>query len=255
MPSPRQIARGVRALAFESVRRYHRALPAFTDLYAGGPHKLGPVFPKEAQLLFSLASLLMPRRIVEIGVGFGGSEVAFAEACRQNRHGRVVAVDQNEAAIRRAQRILTSHGLGSYISYVLGDSRHATTCDCVAQLTGQIDLLFIDGDHSFDGTVGDFETYRDLVAPNGLIAFHDTGSFAPSRGDVWRHVHEVTRDDDPIPNTDQSGLYHLPDVPRAVDWILSTYPEYSLLNLHTLAEPCCGISILQKTAKLFCPGR
>jgi predicted O-methyltransferase YrrM len=36
-----------------------------------------------------------------------------------------------------------------------------------------VDLLFIDGDHSFRGAAHDFREYRRLVAPGGLIAFHD----------------------------------------------------------------------------------
>lgn len=38
---------------------------------------------------------------------------------------------------------------------------------------GQIDCLFIDGDHSEEGVKLDWETYKDLVAPGGLIIFHD----------------------------------------------------------------------------------
>jgi cephalosporin hydroxylase len=37
----------------------------------------------------------------------------------------------------------------------------------------QLDLLFIDGDHSYQGVKSDYAMYRDLVKPGGLIAFHD----------------------------------------------------------------------------------
>jgi predicted O-methyltransferase YrrM len=36
-----------------------------------------------------------------------------------------------------------------------------------------IDLLFIDGDHSYAGVRWDFEAYGSLVRPGGLIALHD----------------------------------------------------------------------------------
>ncbi|MFX1393423.1 MAG: class I SAM-dependent methyltransferase [Promethearchaeota archaeon] len=37
----------------------------------------------------------------------------------------------------------------------------------------EIDLLFIDGDHSYEGVKQDFEMYAPLVKKNGIIAFHD----------------------------------------------------------------------------------
>ena len=36
-----------------------------------------------------------------------------------------------------------------------------------------VDFLFIDGDHTEKGVEQDFENYRGLVRPGGLIAFHD----------------------------------------------------------------------------------
>jgi predicted O-methyltransferase YrrM len=37
----------------------------------------------------------------------------------------------------------------------------------------QIDLLFIDGDHTYEGVKKDWEMYSGLVRPGGLIVFHD----------------------------------------------------------------------------------
>ena len=36
-----------------------------------------------------------------------------------------------------------------------------------------VDLLFIDGDHTYEGVRQDFEMYSPLVRPGGLIVFHD----------------------------------------------------------------------------------
>jgi len=38
---------------------------------------------------------------------------------------------------------------------------------------GMIDLLFIDGDHRYEGVRKDFEMYSPLVRKGGIIAFHD----------------------------------------------------------------------------------
>jgi predicted O-methyltransferase YrrM len=37
----------------------------------------------------------------------------------------------------------------------------------------QLDFLFIDGDHTYDGVTSDFELYAPLVRPGGVVAFHD----------------------------------------------------------------------------------
>ena len=37
-----------------------------------------------------------------------------------------------------------------------------------------IDFLFIDGDHSYEGVKKDFEMYSPFVRKGGLIVFHDT---------------------------------------------------------------------------------
>ncbi len=38
----------------------------------------------------------------------------------------------------------------------------------------QIDFLFIDGDHSYEGVKTDFELYSKLLSDRGIIAIHDT---------------------------------------------------------------------------------
>lgn len=56
-----------------------------------------------------------------------------------------------------------------------GDSHETTIRDRLSkQLAGKsIDLLFIDGDHSYEGVKKDFEMYGGLVRSGGMIAFHD----------------------------------------------------------------------------------
>lgn len=36
-------------------------------------------------------------------------------------------------------------------------------------------LIFIDGDHAYDQVVADFQNYRDVLAPGGILVFHDYG--------------------------------------------------------------------------------
>lgn len=55
------------------------------------------------------------------------------------------------------------------------DSHAPQTREKIRELLGgrKLDLLFIDGDHSYEGVKKDFEMYSPLVATGGTIAFHD----------------------------------------------------------------------------------
>jgi glycosyltransferase involved in cell wall biosynthesis len=55
------------------------------------------------------------------------------------------------------------------------DSHNPATKEQIMEILRgrKIDFLFIDGDHSYSGAKLDFENYKDLVKPGGLIALHD----------------------------------------------------------------------------------
>lgn len=49
--------------------------------------------------------------------------------------------------------------------------------DVIDKIPNNIDLLFIDGDHSFDGVKKDFDLYANKMSKNGVIALHDARVF------------------------------------------------------------------------------
>jgi predicted O-methyltransferase YrrM len=61
------------------------------------------------------------------------------------------------------------------IHLLRGDSHSVDMETAVREIVGngKLDLLFIDGDHTYEGVKKDFESYLDLVRPGGVIAFHD----------------------------------------------------------------------------------
>jgi predicted O-methyltransferase YrrM len=60
------------------------------------------------------------------------------------------------------------------MQFIRADSHAADTQEEVAAaVDGGVDLLFIDGDHTYEGVKQDFEMYRQFVADGGLIALHD----------------------------------------------------------------------------------
>ncbi|MCX8006172.1 MAG: class I SAM-dependent methyltransferase [Burkholderiaceae bacterium] len=55
-----------------------------------------------------------------------------------------------------------------------------------------IDLLFVDGDHSFEGVSRDWENFSPLLKPGAWVAFHDVGWADGVRAVVQRQVKAAT---------------------------------------------------------------
>lgn len=62
-----------------------------------------------------------------------------------------------------------------------------------ASLIGYFDFIFIDGDHSYNGAKKDFENALKALAPDGIIAFHDSNVHEEGMG-VWKLMDELKKD-------------------------------------------------------------
>jgi len=83
--------------------------------------------------------------------------------------------------------------LGQRIHLLRADSHAPATVSAVRKILGdrRLDLLFIDGDHTYDGVRKDFELYHPLVRPGGLVAFHDVAEHTDRTCEVPRFWDEV----------------------------------------------------------------
>jgi predicted O-methyltransferase YrrM len=157
-----------------------------------------------------------PKYVCEIGTASGGTLFLFAQVCASDAlllsvdlglprerslvHGRFAA---------RKQKIVS----------VRGDSRAPTTLERVRSLLRDhpLDLLFIDGDHSYDGVQADFVNYSSLVRPGGLIGFHDiipdhgalygkaTTSYTGGVPVFWKEIKAQRRTSELIEDPGQDG--------------------------------------------------
>lgn len=120
-----------------------------------------------------------PRRLLEIGTAKGGtlymlSRVASGDA-------QIISLDMPGGRFGCGYSfwsipLYKSFATGKQrIELVRADSHDPGTLEKVKRILngGELDLLFIDGDHSYDGVKRDFEMYSPLVRKGGLIAFHD----------------------------------------------------------------------------------
>jgi predicted O-methyltransferase YrrM len=133
-----------------------------------------PGGPSQDQIEFvpflGMAAECRPITIVEIGTEAGGTTFLLANGLTSAK--TVVGVDR---FVRNARRIDALSRPGVSIAFVEASSHLSHTVAAVkARLDNRpIDLLFIDGDHSFAGALADFRAYGPHVRDGGLIVFHD----------------------------------------------------------------------------------
>lgn len=59
------------------------------------------------------------------------------------------------------------------VNFVSGNSQLDSTFDKVREISPEFDLIFIDGDHSHEGTLKDFKRYSPLLRKGGFLLFDD----------------------------------------------------------------------------------
>jgi cephalosporin hydroxylase len=62
-------------------------------------------------------------------------------------------------------------------NYIQGSSHDLETLNTLIKYIDEIDVLFIDGDHFYDGVILDFEMYSKLVKNGGYIIFDDYNDY------------------------------------------------------------------------------
>jgi cephalosporin hydroxylase len=115
---------------------------------------------------------LQPQRICEIGAASGGTLCALSHAATESA--LVISLDRDFTPARL--KALPQLGRPRQtVVCIAGDSHEANIHSRVAALIGgeRLDLLFIDGDHSYAGVKADFEMYCGFVRTGGVIGFHD----------------------------------------------------------------------------------
>jgi predicted O-methyltransferase YrrM len=139
----------------------------------------------EAALLRELAR--GRRRVVEIGVYEGSSAVVLCEVLDAAAELHLVdpfghhpaALPAGWGATERASRRVVARAArrhdGPRVRW------HVDFSAAVAGrwTAGEVDLLFVDGDHSEEGVAEDWEVWHRHVAPGGTVVFHDARASRP----------------------------------------------------------------------------
>jgi predicted O-methyltransferase YrrM len=160
----------------------------------------------ELQSLLGVVQRHGPRVVVEIGTYLGGTLSCWAAVSREDA--LIISVDMPEKVMGLAEPQGRAENIAlirrrlepeQRLVEIIGDSHLlATRGQLEAALAGaMIDVLWIDGDHSYEGVSKDTEMYSPLVHAGGLIAFHDIhhSMHFPSFGSPahWREIKAARR--------------------------------------------------------------
>jgi predicted O-methyltransferase YrrM len=131
---------------------------------------------RELAPLLGLLRRLKQHVVVEIGSARGGTLFAWAHIARDDA--LLVSVDLPGGAFGGRQERVDVGALarrGQAVEAIRGDSHQQETFERLLSVLGgrPVDMLFIDGDHSYAGVRGDFEMYAPLVRTGGLVVIHD----------------------------------------------------------------------------------
>lgn len=155
----------------------------------------------EAAYLYGVARSIPAARAVEIGRFKGGSTFLLASALDASSHLLSIDIHSPEQATRgfpggvldaRLSLALEKAGLAQKVEIVVADS-HTYPVQ-----TGFYDLVFLDGDHSYEGVRADYHNWRVGVKPGGHLVFHDAAyarEYSTFHESVGRLIAEIEDND------------------------------------------------------------
>lgn len=131
-------------------------------------------FHHHYHILYDIANLYptdYQLNYVEIGCYAGGSACLLL----QRKNTNVISIDLgtpiNPSIVSENVNKLNKHN--NKYNYIQGSSHDLNIFNKLNHYINEIDILFIDGDHSFVGVIQDFEMYSKIVKKGGYIIFDD----------------------------------------------------------------------------------
>lgn len=166
---------------FKRIKSFIPWFPVYLRFHLKGHGRYFKIFThltkKERLLLYKLSlSLKEGSTIVEIG-SYLGASASFLACGAKEKHHIVYCVDtwKNEGMSEGERDTFEEfckniEPLKDYIRILRGKS-----ADMALVFDGEIDLLFIDGDHSYEMVKLDVLYWLPKLKENGIVVFHDYG--------------------------------------------------------------------------------
>lgn len=135
------------------------------------------------QFAYDLVSFIKPQRIVELGTHYGCSFFAFLQACKDhNIDTEVVAIDCWEGDEQAG--FYGDEVINVVKETIAGKFPEQNTrlirkyfADALADIEDEsVDILHIDGLHTYEAVTEDYTTWLPKLKKDGIILFHDVAS-------------------------------------------------------------------------------
>jgi predicted O-methyltransferase YrrM len=210
IPGTTPLSREILRLEFSKSKKPLEKLDGFAELDSSAWQGL-------QALAYQLVLRYRPKVIVELGTHMGLSALAMGLALKEiGEGGLLYAVDSWEGdpqaghfgdeVYRKFLERREQLGLGSTIVPLKMYFDEAK--DKVAT---PIDLLHIDGLHTWDAVSHDWETFGPLVRPGGLVLFHDVNTFYLEVAKFWSGLRK-SWESHTVPYSHGLGILRKPEV-------------------------------------------
>lgn len=161
--------------------------------------------------MFCLVSFMRPRNYVELGTHYGASFFAVCQAIQQFKVDCVpTAIDLwlgDQHAGSYPEEVFKEFVLINKTKYHdIGNVIRKEFSDAVSGFENKsIDLLHIDGLHTYEAVRNDYTTWLPKLSKNGVILFHDTVVRKKDFG-VWKFWDEIKNEYSSFNFTHSNGL-------------------------------------------------
>jgi len=154
--------------------------------------------PSELLQFAEIVRDIKPKILLEIGTHHGGTLCVMARLADPN--GTIISVDLPRGEFGGGYKwfhipIFKSFAFDKQKLHLLRGDSHSiemgTQVRGILGSGGELDLLFIDGDHSYEGVKKDFNSYASLVRHGGIVAFHDIAEHTIQTCQVARFWNEI----------------------------------------------------------------
>lgn len=151
--------------------------------------------PRYGRFIYAFARVYRPQVVVEVGSYAGGTAIGWATAMSENGSGRLICVD-NDTYSRGTYPTVTRTNLAKSAlpanRYELrnGDSKQVIP-ELSHELNHQVDVYLVDGDHSYEGALGDMQNGLPMLKPGGFMLVHDVDPRFRLLEETPQHPHPV----------------------------------------------------------------